>query len=110
MDNTIIEEIGKWVGGGLGGAIVGYQAQKKAAKSDAVVELQTLKNEYKEFAEFTKSELALSRKDRDECQKDNAEMRDIIDNLKINVNDLTIAMHNAIGTPKEKRKGLNNGG
>lgn len=106
LTNLFAEAV-KILGGGTGGAVVGYWAQKQAAKSEAVKDLQLLKTEYKEFAEFTKGELEASRKDREDCQKENAEMRDLIDKLKIKVNDLTMAIHNAIETPKDKRKGLN---
>lgn len=100
----IIEEVGKWIGGGLGGAIVGYQAQKRAAKSEAVAEVQLLKNEYKEFAEYTKGELEKSRKEREDCQVENKQLHAEISDLKIRVNELTMAMHNVIGTPKDIRK------
>lgn len=100
----IIEEIGKVIGSGLGGVIVGYQAQKRAAKSEAVAEVQLLKNEYKEFAEYTKGELEKSRKEREDCQVENKQLHAEISDLKIRVNELTMAMHNAIGTPKDIRK------
>ena len=94
----------KILGGGTGGAIVGYFAQKQAAKSEAVKDLQVLKSEYKEFAEFTKNALKESVHDREECAKENSKMRDVINSLRLEVNELTMAMHNIIGTPKQKRK------
>ena len=104
---NILAEAAKILGGGTGGAVVGYWAQKQAAKSEAVKELQLLKLEYKDFAEFTRDELSKSRQERIDCQKENAKMREKINGLNLKVNDLTIAIHNAIGTPKDKRKGLN---
>jgi hypothetical protein len=106
---TALSEVGKWIGGGAGGVIVGYVAQKKAAKSEAVLEVQSLKDSYREFAEFTKKELELSKKERKECQNENDTFRDEINSLKLDVNKLTMAMHNAIGTPKDKQKPLNKG-
>jgi len=97
----------KIIGGAGGGTVIGYFAQKQAAKSNAVKELNTLKDNYKEFAIFTKKELILSRKDRTDCQKENEEFRREIGKLNIKVNDLTMAMHNIVGTTKGKRKGLN---
>lgn len=102
--SAIMEEVGKWLGGGLGGAMLGYAAQKKAAKSEAVAEVQLLKNEYKEFAEYTKVELEKSRKEREDCQLENKQLHSEIYDLKVKVNELTIAMHNIIGTPKDIRK------
>jgi prefoldin subunit 5 len=92
------------VSGGMVGVAGGYQAQKRAAKSEAVTELQTLKNEYKEFAEFTKSELELSKQERKDCQKENEALNDHVHALNVKVNELTMAMHNIIGTPKDIRK------
>lgn len=103
---NILAEVGKILGGATGGTIVGFWAQKQAAKSEAVRELQMLKKEYKEFAEFTKKELQVSRQERIDCQEENAEMKATINGLNLKVNDLTIAIHNSIGTPKDKRKGL----
>ena len=95
----LLTELLKVIGGGTGGLFVGYLAQKKAAKTEAV-------NEYKEFAEFTKKELTALREEHKECQSENSSMLDKINECKITINDLTIAMHNAIGTPKEIQKGL----
>lgn len=100
----VFAEVGKWIGGGLGGAILGYQAQKRAEKSEAVAEVQLLKNEYKEFAEYTKGELEKSRKEREDCQSENKQLNAEIYDLKVRVNELTLAMHNVIGTPKDIRK------
>jgi hypothetical protein len=107
---SLLESALKIVGGIGGGTVVGYFAQKKAAQSSAVKEMQLIKKEYKEFADFTKKELLLSREHNKDCQDENKVFREEISTLKIDVTDLTIAMHNAIGTPKNKRKGLNNGG
>lgn len=105
--SELFGEIGKVLGGGVGGSFVGFFARKQAAKSEAVKELQLLKSEYKEFAEYTKNELQLSRQERIDCQKENAELKSEIAELHLQVNQLTITIHNAIGTPPEKRKGLN---
>lgn len=104
--SDVVTEIAKILGGGVGGTFVGFWAQKQAAKSEAVKELQMLKVEYKEFAEFTKAELLLSRQERVDCQKENAELKGEVNQLNLKVNELTMAIHNAIGTPKDKRKGL----
>ena len=103
---SVLESLMKIIGGMGGGTVIGFFAQKQAAKSSAVKEMQLLKKEYKEFAEFTKCELQLSREDRANCQRENQELRDEIGGLKIHVNEMTIAMHNAIGTPEDKRKGF----
>ena len=108
--SEVVTELAKVLGGGVGGTFVGFWAQKQAAKSEAVKELQMLKVEYKEFAEFTKAELLISRQERSDCQKENAELKSEVNQLNLKVNDLTMAIHNAIGTPISKRKGLNNGG
>jgi uncharacterized protein YlxW (UPF0749 family) len=105
--SDVMIELGKVLGGGVGGTFIGFWTQKQAAKSEAVKELQMLKVEYKEFAEFTKSELLLSRQERVECQKENADLKGEVNQLNLKVNELTMAIHNAIGTPSEKRKGIN---
>jgi hypothetical protein len=61
--SEVVTELAKVLGGGVGGTFVGFWAQKQAAKSEAVKELQMLKVEYKEFAEFTKAELLVSRQE-----------------------------------------------
>ena len=108
--SEFVSELAKVLGGGVGGTFVGYYAQKQAAKSEAVKDLQMLKVEYKEFAEFTKAELLVSRIERADCQKENLELSKIVNELNLKVNELTMAIHNSIGTPRGKRKGLNNGG
>jgi predicted phage-related endonuclease len=100
----VFEEVAKCIVGGLGGTAIGYHAQKKAAKSEAVTEMQLLKTEYKEFAEFTKTELLISRSDREKCQIENEILHSEIGSLKSHVNELTMTMHNVIGTSKNKRK------
>lgn len=106
--NDLLSEAAKVLGGGIGGSILGFFARKEAAKSEAVKELQLLKTEYKEFAEFTKNELLVSRQERLDCHKENADLKREISDLNLKVNELTMAMHNVIGTPPEKMKGLNN--
>ena len=93
--------------GGAGGLLGGITAERRAAKAEAVQELQMLKTEYKEFAVYTHVELDRSREDRKECLKENEEMKREIDGLKVSVNQLSMAMHNVIKTPKAKRKPLN---
>jgi len=107
MDSALLAAAMKVLGGGTGGVVVGYFAQKQAAKSEAVKELQVLKTEYKEFAEFTKNELTISRQERKDCAEENSAMADVINSLKLEVNELTMAIHNIIGTPKGKEKPLN---
>lgn len=102
--SEVISEISKVLGGGIGGSLLGFYARKEAAKSEAVKELQLLKTEYKEFAEFTKKELMVSRQERQDCHKENSDLKNEISALNLKVNDLTMAMHNLIGTPKEIRK------
>ncbi len=109
MDSsTVFLEAAKVLGFGTGGTFVGYFAQKQAAKSEAIKELQVIKTEYKEFAEFTKKELTEIKLERKECASENAIMLDKINLLNLEVNDLTMAMHNIIGTAKGKEKPLNN--
>ena len=93
--------------GGAGGLLGGVAAERRAAKSEAVQELRMLKTEYKEFADYTREELDRSRDDRKDCMKENEAMKCEIDVLKVSVNQLSMAMHNSIGTPKAKRKPLN---
>jgi hypothetical protein len=93
--------------GGAGGLLGGITAERRAAKSDAVQELQMLKTEYKEFAVYTHVELDRSREERKECLKENEAMKHEIHSMKLTVNELSSAMHNIIGTPKTKRKPLN---
>ena len=104
--SDVMIELGKVLGGGVGGTFIGFWGQKQAAKSEAVKELQMLKVEYKEFAEFTKAELLIRRQERSDCQKENGELKSEVNELNLKVNDLTMAIHNAIGTPQNKRKGL----
>ena len=93
--------------GGAGGLLGGVAAERRAAKSEAVQELRMLKTEYKEFADYTREELDRSREDRKECLNENERMKGEIDGLKVSVNQLSMAMHNVIETPKAKRKPLN---
>jgi hypothetical protein len=53
----ILGEIAKVLGGGTAGVFGGMWAERKAAKSDAVKELQVLKGEYREFADTMKNEV-----------------------------------------------------
>jgi predicted nuclease with TOPRIM domain len=53
----ILGEIAKFLGGGTFGVFGGMWAERKAAKSDAVKELQVLKGEYREFADTMKTEV-----------------------------------------------------
>ena len=108
--SEVMIELGKVLGGGVGGTFIGFWTQKQAAKSEAVKELQMLKVEYKEFAEFTKAELLISRQERSDCQHENMELSKNVNDLNLKVNDLTMAIHNSIGTPRNKRGKLNNGG
>jgi shikimate 5-dehydrogenase len=55
--NDIAAEFLKVFGAGGVGSAVGYHARKQAAKTEMVQELDKLKAEYKEFAEYTKTEL-----------------------------------------------------
>ena len=105
--SEVVTELAKVLGGGVGGTFVGFWAQKQAAKSEAVKELQMLKVEYKEFAEFTKAELLVSRQERLDCHNENSQLKNQVNELNSKVNELTMAIHNAIGTPKDNRKGLN---
>lgn len=105
--NEVMLQIGSYLGVGSVGTGVGYYAQKNAAKTEAVKELQLLKSEYKEFADYTKTELLESRKERESCHKLNECLKEEIEKMKQEMNDLTTAMHNVIQTPKPKRKGYN---
>jgi predicted nuclease with TOPRIM domain len=53
----ILAEMAKVLGGGTAGVFGGMWAERKAAKSDAVKELQVLKGEYREFADTMKNEV-----------------------------------------------------
>jgi uncharacterized protein YlxW (UPF0749 family) len=103
--SEVVTELAKVLGGGVGGTFIGFWAQKQAAKSEAVKELQMLKVEYKEFAEFTKAELLGQQTREADCQKENAELKSEVNQLNLKVNDLTMAIHNSLGTPiRQERK------
>lgn len=106
LNETISHGVSALLGAATG-LISGVMAEKKAAKSEAVQELQMLKTEYKEFADYTREELERSREDRKECLKENDAMKCEIIAMKAKVNELSTAMHHIIGTPKDKRKPLN---
>ena len=55
--NSIGTEMLKFIGAGGAGTAIGYRAQKSAAKSEMVTDLDKLKSEYRDFADYTKAEL-----------------------------------------------------
>lgn len=55
--NDFMAEAAKVLGGGTAGVFGGMWAERRAAKSDAVQELQMLKGEYREFAQTMKNEV-----------------------------------------------------
>jgi hypothetical protein len=86
--NDIGSEIMKVLGGGTAGVFGGMWAERRAAKSDAVQELQMLKTEYREFAATMKGEvkevreeLDKSRKAEEECHQQHREAMNRIDEL-----------------------------
>jgi uncharacterized coiled-coil DUF342 family protein len=86
--NDIMSEVAKVIGGGTAGVFGGMWAERKAAKSDAVKELQVLKGEYREFADTMKNEvkqlrveLADSRAAERQCDQNFRELRQKHDDL-----------------------------
>jgi predicted nuclease with TOPRIM domain len=86
--NDIFGEMAKVIGGGTAGVFGGMWAERKAAKSDAVQELQTLKGEYKEFAQTMKvevkelrEELVTSRSMEKVCEDNYRELREKYEQL-----------------------------
>jgi formiminotetrahydrofolate cyclodeaminase len=55
--NSIGTEMLKIIGAGGAGSVIGFRAQKSAAKTEMVTDLDKLKSEYRDFADYTKSEL-----------------------------------------------------
>jgi predicted nuclease with TOPRIM domain len=99
MDWTIQDvmgEVAKVIGGGTAGVFGGMWAERKAAKSEAVKELQTLKGEYREFAETMKAEvkelrgeLIQSRAAEKVCDDNFRDLRDKYDELDRYVRSVT---------------------
>ena len=94
--NEIIGEMAKVVGGGTAGVFGGMWAERRAAKSDAVQELQMLKTEYRDFAATMKTEvkevrdeLDKSRAAEEECYKKHREAMVRIDELDACIRSLT---------------------
>jgi hypothetical protein len=86
--NDIMGEMAKIVGGGTAGVFGGMWAERRAAKSDAVQELQMLKTEYRDFASTMKGEvkevreeLAVSRAAEEACHQQHREAMKRIDEL-----------------------------
>jgi hypothetical protein len=86
--NDIGGEIMKVLGGGTAGVFGGMWAERRAAKSDAVQELQMLKAEYRDFASTMKGEvkevreeLEKSRKAEEECYQQHRQAMNRIDEL-----------------------------
>ena len=86
--NDFMAEAAKVLGGGTAGVFGGMWAERRAAKSDAVQELQMLKGEYKEFAASmkaevaeVKSELERSRQAEEQCYQQHREALRRIDDL-----------------------------
>lgn len=86
--NDIMGEMAKIVGGGTAGVFGGMWAERRAAKSDAVQELQMLKTEYRDFAATMKTEvkevrdeLDKSRAAEEDCYKKHREAINRIDEL-----------------------------
>jgi biopolymer transport protein ExbB/TolQ len=71
--NDIMGEMAKIVGGGTAGVFGGMWAERRAAKSDAVQELQMLKTEYREFASTMKTEVKEVRAELDKSREAEAE-------------------------------------
>lgn len=106
--NDIMNEMAKVVGGGTAGVFGGMWAERRAAKSDAVQELQMLKTEYRDFAATMKGEvkevreeLDKSRTAEEECYKKHREAMVRIDELDACIRSLTTT------TPKPKTRRAN---
>ena len=94
--NDIMGEVAKVVGGGTAGVFGGMWAERKAAKSAAIQELQMLKTEYREFATTMKvevkevrEELDKSRKAEEECYQQHREAIMRIDELDRWIREVT---------------------
>jgi len=86
--NTLGTEILKIVGAGGAGSVIGYRAQKAAAKTEMVTDLDRLKSEYRDFADYTKVELKdvqeqllASRQAEERCFQQHREALNRIDDL-----------------------------
>lgn len=92
----IMAEVAKVIGGGTAGVFGGMWAERKAAKSEAIKELQTLKGEYREFADTMKDEvkelrqeLIASRAAEKVCDENFRDLRDKYDELDRYVRGVT---------------------
>lgn len=99
-------EMAKVIGGGTAGVFGGMWAERRAAKSDAVQELQMLKTEYRDFAATMKTEvkevreeLDKSRTAEEECYKQHRQAMNRIDELDRGIRALMQM------PPKPKRDG-----
>lgn len=102
----IMAEITKVLGGATAGIFGGMWAERKAAKSAAVQELQMLKAEYRDFAETMKTEvkevraeLDKSRQAEEVCYQQHRQAMNRIDELDRCVRSMTEI------PPKPKRNG-----
>jgi hypothetical protein len=66
--NDLMGEAMKVIGGGTAGVFGGMWAERRAAKSDAVQELQMLKTEYRDFATTMKGEVKEVREELDKSR------------------------------------------
>lgn len=104
--NDLMGEAMKVIGGGTAGVFGGMWAERRAAKSDAVQELQMLKTEYRDFASTMKGEVKEVREELDKsraaeeaCHQQHREAMNRIDELDRGIRALMQM------PPKPKRDG-----
>jgi formiminotetrahydrofolate cyclodeaminase len=86
----------KVIGAGGAGTVIGFQAQKSAAKTEMVQDLDKLKSEYRDFADYTKAELKdvqsqleKSRDAEEQCYKQHREALARIEELDRGIRAIT---------------------
>lgn len=98
-------------GGGVLAALTAYSQGKKQAKT---THLDNVEKAIKIWEDTStrlntnlvqvESDMKVLKQNHEECEKSKAELSDKVCQLDDRVCELTEALHNVIGTPKEKRK------